>query len=271
MTKFATTYRHYIKATRHADGYFGFDLRTLAKVEPLLRFLYEDWWKVQFKGLEQIPEKGPALIVGNAGGIIPWTAFMLIYAMMRRDNPRRVYIVADMDWIEDERLFEKLRELGFVPWSFDNVKRLLSKGEVVATFPEGIAGVQKGFSERYRVGEFDWTRLLAAVEEGVKIHPLATIGADESVPILFNAEGLARLLNMPAFPITPFFPWYPFPLSMMTLPVRWKMHLMTHCAYKKETNRDKVEELAKSQARFLEGEIQAELNRILRTRVKAIF
>ncbi len=266
MKAFATRHKQFIRNSHKSEDYFGFELRSLAKLEPGLKFLYEDWWKVEFKNLDSIPNEGPALIVGNSTGIVPWTALMLIYALMTRENPRRVHVVCDLDWIEDERIHHFLRELGFVPWSSDNVKRLLAKGEVVATFPEGIASTQKTFSQRYRLGDFDWTRLLSAVEEGVKIVPLATIGLDEAVPVLFNADKMAKLLNMPAFPVTPFFPFYPFPVNLFSLPVKWKMAFLAPSQYKKETNRDKVEEQAKTQARYLEGEIQAEINRMLRAR-----
>lgn len=266
MKAFSTSYKQFIKTSSKSESYFGFDVKSLARIEPGLRFLFEDWWKVDTKGLDSIPDEGPALIVGNSAGLVPWTALMLIYALMSRKNPRRVHVVCDMDWIEDERLHRFLRELGFVPWSSDNVKRLLSKGELVATFPEGLSSIQKDFSQRYRLGDFDWTRLLSAVEEGVKIIPLATIGCDEAVPVLFNADKLAKFLNVPAFPITPFFPLYPFPVSLFSLPVKWRMNVLKSSQYEPETNRDKLEDLSKSQARYLEGEIQAEINRMLRAR-----
>lgn len=272
MSRFATNYRKYIKSNSKGDRYFGFDMRDLAKLEPFLSFLYEDWWKVDFRGIDNLPQKGPALIVGNTGGgLIPWPAFMLICAMMKQAQPRRVHIVADMDWIDDERVYAELVGLGFVPWSSANLKRLFGKGELVAIFPESIGSLAKPFSERYRLTEFDWTRLLPAVEEGVKIFPLTTVGCDEAVPTIANLEKLAKFLGLPSYPITPFFPWFPFPLNMMSLPVHWRMSLLKTTAYKKETNRDQLEETAKLQAKFVEGEIQAEINRTLRSRVKALF
>jgi hypothetical protein len=75
---------------------------------------------------------------------------------------------------------------------------------------------------------------------------------------------------MPAFPVTPFFPWMPFPFNMGSLPVHWHMAILEHCTYPHATDRDTVEETAKKQSRFVEGEIQAELNRMLRSRIKAI-
>jgi hypothetical protein len=47
------------------------------------------------------------------------------------------------------------------------------------------------------------------------------------------------------------------------------MHFGRHTPYKTTTDRDALEELAKSQTRFAQGEIQAELNRLLRGRVKS--
>jgi 1-acyl-sn-glycerol-3-phosphate acyltransferase len=268
VTPFAKAYRHYIKNTQQCDNYFGFDIRRLASVEPFLQFLYTDWWRVQFTGLETLPKEGPCLIVGNSNGLIPWPAFMLMYALMSQDNPRRLTIVADMDWIEDERVHSYLLQLGFVPWSSTNLKYLFSKGEVVAIFPECLPASSKPFSERYRVREFDWTRLLPAIEEGTAIYPMATIGCDEASPTLVNLDSLAKFLGIPAYPVTPFFPWFPFPANLATLPVKWKMSVLKPTAYEAHSNRDTLEDTAKSQSRFVEGQIQAELNRLLRTRIK---
>jgi 1-acyl-sn-glycerol-3-phosphate acyltransferase len=271
MTRFGTTYPEYVKTVQEADRYFGFDVDAIAQIEPLLSFLYKDWWRVDFQKLDRLPSEGPALIVGNSAGLIPWPAFMLIYALMaKEETPRRLTIVADLDWLKDERLYTLLVQVGFVPWSSANLKRLFANGELVAIFPEGLSATAKGFSDRYRMLDFDWTRILPAVEEGVRICPVATIGCEESVPTLANLEWLAKFLNMPAFPVTPFFPWFPFPFNMGSLPVHWHMSVMNSAPYPKDKDRDKIEETAKSQSRFIEGEIQAELNRMLRARVKSV-
>lgn len=271
MPPFVNAYREYIKNTRHCDNYFGFDIRKLAAVEPFLKFLFKDWWRVTFTGLDILPQEGPGLIVGNSNGLIPWPAFMLIYALMTRKNPRRLTIVADMDWIEDERLHSYLVQLGFVPWSSTNLKYLFSKGELVAVFPEGLTATGKAYSERYRVREFDWTRLLPAIEAGVNIYPVATLGCDEASPTLLNVETLSKLVRLPSFPVTPFFPWFPFPANLGTLPVKWKMTVVkpTPLVLDKSSDRDAVENAAKNHTRFVEGQIQAELNRMLRSRTKS--
>src|SRR6516162_9630385 len=162
---FPNKYRSYIRKVQQSDDYFGFDVRALARIEPILKFLHDDWWRVNSEGFERLPETGPALIVSNASGVIPWVALMLIYSLMvEKKNCRRVNIVTDMSWIENAGLRTALLEIGFVPWSSDNVKRLLSKGELLAMFPEYPGSVGKSWSMKNRVSEFDWTKFLSAIE-----------------------------------------------------------------------------------------------------------
>lgn len=270
IVSFSETYKQYIKAARKTTQ-FGSNVHTMAQLEPALAFLFKKWWRVDMQGLESLPD-GPALIVGNTSGVLPWAGLMLLYALMsRKGNPRRLNIMCEYDWIEDERLHHLAREMGFVSWSADNAKKLFAQGELVAVFPEGVAGALKPFSERYRLREFDWTRLLPAIEAGVPIYPMATLGCDESFPVIHNSTKLAKLLDMPAFPITPFMPWLPFPFNMASLPGHWHMKLLKKMDYKKDGGRNENYESALEVSRNLEGEVQAELNRLLRTRVKAIF
>ncbi|HEY9712608.1 MAG TPA: hypothetical protein V6C72_04015, partial [Chroococcales cyanobacterium] len=190
--------------------------------------------------------------------------------MSSKANPRRVHIVADMDWINDERVYLRLQELGFVPWSSANLKYLFSKNQIVAVFPEGASAVRKPFTERYRLCEFDWTRILPAVEENITIFPLATVGLDEAIPTITNVDGIAKILGLPGYPVSPFMPLLPFPANLLaSLPVEWRMKLIKPTAYEAEESRDDIEETAKHQSRLIEGEIQAEINRILRLRNKS--
>ncbi len=270
-TASASKYRGYIRAARKGRE-FGFSVKTALRAATILGFLYEEWWHVELGGHKHIPKSGPVLFVGNSGGIIPWAGLMLMYALMKdRHQPRRLNILADLDWIEDERVYNGLRELGFVNWSADNAKRLFAEGEAVMVFPEGTAGAVKPFGERYRLRPFDWTKLMPAIDAHVPIIPVATIGPDESFPVGVNSEALAKFFSLPAFPITPAFPWLPFPANLFSLPVHWKMRCLKPLDYKKPNSREELQETAKNVALFGEGEVQADLNRALRERIKALF
>jgi 1-acyl-sn-glycerol-3-phosphate acyltransferase len=268
MAAFETKYPAFVENTKQLEDQFGFDIDALARIEPLLKFLHQIWWRVEIKGFDRLPKTGPALITGNTSGIVPWAGLMLIYTLLAKvENPRRVNIAIDMDGIEDQRLYNFLTEIGFVPWSADNAKKLLSQGQIVAVFPEGAAAsMSKSFWMRNRVCEFDWTKFLPAAEQGVPIFPVSVLGVDECNPTLVNLDGMARFLGWKAFPVSPFFPILPFPFNLATLPTPWEMTILPANDYKPAKAREEQQRLAKEQAFLCEGDVQAEINRRLRIR-----
>jgi 1-acyl-sn-glycerol-3-phosphate acyltransferase len=60
----------------------------------------------------------------------------------------------------------------------------------------------------------------SALKARVPVIPVAIVGAEETYPMLANFKPLARLFNLPYFPITPTFPWLG-PVGMVPLPSKW--------------------------------------------------
>jgi len=88
-------------------------------------------------------------------------------------------------------------------------------------FPEGFKGIGKPFGERYKLQRFGRGGFVAAaLKAGVPIIPVSIVGSEEIHPMLANARLLARMLNLPYFPITPTFPWLG-PLGLVPLPSKW--------------------------------------------------
>jgi 1-acyl-sn-glycerol-3-phosphate acyltransferase len=50
--------------------------------------------------------------------------------------------------------------------------------------------------------------------------PVSIVGAEEIYPLIGDIKPLARLLGIPYFPVTPFFPWLG-PLGLVPLPSKW--------------------------------------------------
>ena len=63
----------------------------LERTAPLLEFLWSRYFRVRLLGIENVPDTGAALLVGNHSGGIPYDGAMLLYAIFR-DHPlhRRV-------------------------------------------------------------------------------------------------------------------------------------------------------------------------------------
>jgi len=57
----------------HEGGEAGFDPEFHASVfMPLFRPLYRKWFRVQMRGLENVPGTGAALVVANHSGVLPF-------------------------------------------------------------------------------------------------------------------------------------------------------------------------------------------------------
>ena len=89
-------------------------------------------------------------------------------------------------------------------------------------FPEGIRGMNKLFSERYKLQRFGQGFLRLALETDTPIVPVGLVGSVEQQPGLANLRPLAQMLGMPALPITPTFPLLG-PLGLLPYPVRYRI------------------------------------------------
>ena len=67
---------------------WGMDRRLVDRAAPLVDFLYQSWWRVEARGLETLPP-GPALVVANRGGALPWDALVLRLAARRAGRDLR--------------------------------------------------------------------------------------------------------------------------------------------------------------------------------------
>jgi len=195
-------------------------------VRPLLRFLYKTYWRVKVEGAEHVPRRGAALIVANHSGAIPIDAAMLTAAgEFALPKPRLVRFLFDRFVSDMPVIGDFYRRIGSVPASYENALALLHQGDLVGIFPEGVAGVAKGFSRRYRLQEFRTGFVRMSIEARVPIIPTAVVGAEEAYPVIGkwrNLGPLKQLLNVPYVPLTPLFPWLGL-LGAIPLPTRWEI------------------------------------------------
>ena len=176
------------------------NIRRLAR--QLYAPIYERLFRVEWEGLEKIPD-GPALLVANHAGAIPSDAPVIMHGI-EEELGRPVYGLAD-------HLFKTLPVVGTL-WSRaggviahpDNAYRLLrEQRQLVLVFPEGSKGPGKTYNERYQLRRFGRGGFVQiAMRAGVPVVPIAVVGAEESMPILFNLKPLAKLLRLPYAPVT---------------------------------------------------------------------
>src|SRR5437762_3262190 len=202
---------------------FGFDREfTDTVLHPLLRPLYRDWFRVEVRGIENVPDHEAALIVANHSGTIALDALMLALAVHDEHPGHRYLRLLGADLVFRAPFISELaRKHGSTLACNPDAERLLQSGELVGVFPEGFKGVGKLYRDRYRLQRFGRGGFVsAALRTRVPIIPVSIVGAEETYPMLGNFKPAARLLGIPYFPITPTFPWLG-PLGMIPLPSKW--------------------------------------------------
>ncbi|WP_010470014.1 lysophospholipid acyltransferase family protein [Streptomyces somaliensis] len=202
---------------------FGFDEELTDQVlMSLLRPLFEKYFRVEVRGVENIPSEGGALVVANHSGTLPLDALMMQVAVHDRHPAGRHLrlLAADLVFVLPV-VSELARKAGHTLACAEDAELLLRRGEVVGVMPEGFKGIGKPFGERYKLQRFGRGGFVStALRAGVPIVPCAIVGAEETYPMIGNSRTLARLLGLPYFPITPTFPWLG-PLGALPLPTKW--------------------------------------------------
>jgi 1-acyl-sn-glycerol-3-phosphate acyltransferase len=202
---------------------FGFDEDFTENIYlPLLRPLYKSWFRVEVRGIENIPSSGGALVVANHSGTVALDSLMAQVAVHDEHPAHRHLRMLGADLVFQTPIIGSVaRKSGSTLAANPDAERLLASGELAGVWPEGFKGVGKPFSERYKLQRFGRGGFVsAALRTGAPIVPCSIIGAEEIYPILGNLKTVARLIGAPYIPITPTFPLLG-PLGLIPLPSKW--------------------------------------------------
>jgi 1-acyl-sn-glycerol-3-phosphate acyltransferase len=201
----------------------GFDPHFHAHViMPLTRALYRNWFRIEMRGVQHVPDEGGALVVANHSGVLPFDAIMLQTGLLDAHAQHRNLRLLGADLVYAIPGLATLAvKSGHTRADPAEAARLLAGGDLVGVFPEGFKGIGKPFRERYQLQRFGRGGFAAtAIEAGAPIVPCAIVGAEEIYPMIGNARPLARIFGLPYFPVTPLFPWLG-PLGAIPLPSNW--------------------------------------------------
>lgn len=198
---------------------FGRSENFIEHISWAVKMLYDHYFRVTAIGAKHLKIKGPFIIAANHSGTLPYDAAMLAHAV-------KIYSKKDLRFLADKFVYqipvlkELLRLSGAMPASFDNALSLLKAKHPVLIFPEGVRGIGKPYSRRYRLNRFRTGFARLAKELKIPVIPVGVVGAEEIHPIIHREEKLAKIVGLPFIPITPTFPWLG-PLGLLPLPTKW--------------------------------------------------
>ncbi|RKG71492.1 acyltransferase family protein [Corallococcus sp. CA054B] len=180
---------------------YGKDAGLVESLQPVLDFLYEQYWRVSVEGVDQVP-RGASILVANHSGALPYDGLVMAQALLRErpDLPEARWLVEDQVF-HAPMLGTLFNRLGAVRASPENALRLLDEHRPLVVFPEGYQGASKPFAERYRLKRFGRGGFVKlALRTGAPIVPVAIVGAEETSPLLGRLPG--GFLGFPSLPLT---------------------------------------------------------------------
>jgi 1-acyl-sn-glycerol-3-phosphate acyltransferase len=182
---------------------------------PRLWMLASLYFRAEVRGLQNIPEEGPVLLVGNhsGGNLTPDThvftlAFSTYFGVERRFHQLAHNLVLSMPGLG------MLRKYGTVAATPENAQRALDVGAALLVYPGGDYEVHRPIWDSAKVdfgGRRGFIRL--AKERKVPLVPVVAIGGQETALFLSRGERLAKLLGLDrmfrlkVLPISLALPW----------------------------------------------------------------
>jgi 1-acyl-sn-glycerol-3-phosphate acyltransferase len=182
---------------------------------PRMWLLASLYFRAEVRGLGNIPETGPVLLVGNhsGGNLTPDTgvftlAFSAYFGVERRFYQLAHNLVLSMPGLGF------LRKFGTVAASPANAEKALRSGAALLVYPGGDWEVHRPSWESGRIdfaGRRGFVRL--ALEHDVPIVPVVSIGGQETSVFLSRGDRLARalaldrLFRLKVLPISLAIPW----------------------------------------------------------------
>ncbi len=202
---------------------FGMQPSGIGTVTLILAILYRYYFRVETRGIENLPMGRMLLVANHAGNTLPMDGAMLGHAMLLEAEPPRIargmaeFYLPQIPWFS-----ELIHRAGSVVGTPENCMRLLERDETVMVFPEGHRGFIKPYSEAYRLQRFGTGFVRIALQAKAPIVPVGIVGSEEQSPGLLDAKALGRLIGAPAFPITWTFPLLGV-LGFLPWPVKYRL------------------------------------------------
>lgn len=212
-----------------------FDRELMERVVSVLGVPYDHYFKVTATGTENLPDHGPALLVGNHSGAINSPDMLMLFVAWYRaqgfDLP--LHALAHDFFFKIPGLDETLRSIGAMPAGAQAAAQVLQNGGFLLVYPGGERDAFKPFGSRNRINFFGRRGFIRlALREGVPVIPVVARGGHETLFVFSSGRkiakslGLQKLLRINIFPLAYSFPWGfgigPF-IPYMPLPIHIRL------------------------------------------------
>jgi 1-acyl-sn-glycerol-3-phosphate acyltransferase len=181
-----------------ADPFDARDEAYIRRTLPMLRVWSERYFRADVSGLERIPE-GPVLLVGNhSGGTMIADTFVFAQAFYDQFGSERAFYQLAHDMVfKVPGLRTMVQQYGTVPASPSNMRRALERDAALLVYP---GGDEESFRPSWESADVNFAGrtgfVKLALETGVKIVPVVSIGGQETGLFLGRGRRVAKALRL---------------------------------------------------------------------------
>lgn len=207
------------------DDLDAWDPEHIRRTLPLLSATFGNYFRGEVHGLDNIPSDQPALFVGNhSGGLMIADTFIFALRFYEHFGPERRFHQLAHNLAARNPGLGLIRRYGVVVASHENARKAFSLGAPVLVYPGGDYETFRPSSHSDQIefgGRKGFIRL--ALEEGVPIVPVVSIGGQETALFVTRGERAAKLLglnHLARVKVLPVSIGPPFGINILDLPGR---------------------------------------------------
>lgn len=188
-----------------AQGYdkYGTSKHHLEVFFTVVKHLYRSYFSVEAAGIEHVPQRGRAMIVGNhSGGYAIDGMLTVASTFFELEPPRLCQGMAEKFLAALPVTSVLTARLGHLTGLPEHAQQLLNDDRLLMVFPEGARGTAKLYPDRWSLVRFGTGFVRLALQTKTPIIPMAFIGGGDVLPTVMNLEWLGRLFGVPYIPLT---------------------------------------------------------------------
>jgi 1-acyl-sn-glycerol-3-phosphate acyltransferase len=194
---------------------FGVSRRHVGRFMSMLGWFYRRYFRAEVHGIENVPVRGRAMLVGNhSGGYAIDGGMVIASCFFELEPPRLAQGMAEKFLAEVPYASLWTAKTGQFTGLPEHAVRLLENERLLMVFPEGARGTAKLYPDRYSLVKFGQGFVRLALQTKTPIIPFAFIGGGEAIPTISNLEGIGKLVGVPYIPITPYLIPIPLPVPV---------------------------------------------------------
>ena len=261
----------------------GPDPKLMEKQSGIWNQLMDRYFRLEIGGFDKLPEE-PCLLIGvHSGGPLTMDAWTVVMAWWRNfGESRKLHGTAHDVLMNAPVLGKYIRRLGVISPSRENIQAAFDKGDDVVLWPGGELDSYRSWTKRDKAvlgGRKGFIRM--AMRAGVPIVPVATVGGHDTMFVLSEGRGLAKLLKLKermrsdVAPITLSWPLgialHLTPLQHIPLPAKIRTELLEPIYLDSDPARLDDQEYVDSVYEDIESRIQAAMDELAEKRRFPIF